>query len=221
MKKIQIKIKNWEEHQHYKDRNPPWIKLHVKILNDMSFMMLAPASKCLLMLLWVLGAENNGKINFSEEELKFRLRDSKFSRESLTPLIHSGFISVLADASNDLADASKAYSETETETETDVCASASEDYREDEEFGEFWKAYPKKIGKQAAAKAWRKIEVRPPLPKILAAILLAQSTEQWQKENGQFIPNPATWLNQGRWDDEPLGYVQIKSKPSGHMKVVL
>ena len=201
MGKIHIKIKNWSEHQHYKDRNPPWIKLHVKILNDMSFMMLAPASKCLLLLLWVLAAENNGELDFSEEEMKFRLRDNKFSRDSLTPLIHSGFISVLADASSDLAGASKSCSETETETETDACARASEEL---DEFGEFWNAYPKKIGKQAAVRAWQKIKNRPPLEKILAAITRAQSTEQWQKDNGDFIPHPSTWLNGGRWDDEPI-----------------
>lgn len=217
MPKIHIQIKNWGEHQHYKDRNPPWIKLHVKILNDMSFMMLAPASKCLLLLLWVLAAENNGEINFSEEELKFRLRDSKFSRDSLTPLIHSGFISVLADASSDLARAPKSCSETETETETDACAPASGEL---DEFGEFWKAYPKKIGKQAAVRAWQKIKIRPPLEKILDAIKRAQSTDQWQKDNGEFIPHPSTWLNGGRWDDEPLTRIQ-PSKPSGHMKVVL
>lgn len=217
MEKIHIQIKNWGEHQHYKDRNPPWIKLHVKILNDMSFMMLAPASKCLLMLLWVLAAENNGEINFSEEELKFRLRDSKFSRSSLTPLIHSGFISVLASASSELASAPKSCSETETETETDVCARASEEL---DAFGEFWKAYPKKIGKQAAVRAWQKIKNRPPLGKIIEAIKRAQDTDQWKKDNGEFIPHPSTWLNGGRWDDEPITRIQ-PSKQSGHMKVVL
>jgi hypothetical protein len=31
---------------------------------------------------------------------------------------------------------------------------------------------------------------------------LQKTSAQWQKDNGQYIPNPATWLNQGRWDDE-------------------
>ena len=37
---------------------------------------------------------------------------------------------------------------------------------------------------------------------MIAAIAEQEKSEQWQKEGGQFVPNPATWLNQGRWDDE-------------------
>jgi hypothetical protein len=70
-------------------------------------------------------------------------------------------------------------------------------------FSEFWQAYPKKIGKQAALKAWKRVKVTAELhEKILDAIRLQKTSAQWQKDNGQFIPNPATWLNQGRWDDE-------------------
>jgi hypothetical protein len=71
------------------------------------------------------------------------------------------------------------------------------------QFEEFWRAYPKKVGKEAAWKAWKKI--KPPaalLAKILTAIPEAIQSRQWRLENGRFIPNPATWLNQGRWDDE-------------------
>ena len=33
------------------------------------------------------------------------------------------------------------------------------------------------------------------------AIALAKQSHQWQKDNGDFIPLPATWLNQERWED--------------------
>lgn len=66
-------------------------------------------------------------------------------------------------------------------------------------FADFWAAYPKKIGKGAAQASWKKL--RPPLKVCLDAIESAKRTEQWKKENGQFIPNPATWLNQKRWED--------------------
>jgi len=70
-------------------------------------------------------------------------------------------------------------------------------------FDEFWAAYPKKVGKKAAWAAWNKIKPDAELHnKILTAIGRAKATEQWQRENGRFIPNPTTWLNQGRWDDE-------------------
>ena len=66
-------------------------------------------------------------------------------------------------------------------------------------FDEFWKAYPSKVGKKAAEKAWLKAKDKPDLAAILAAIEKQKSSERWQ--NG-YIPNPATWLNQGRWLDE-------------------
>ena len=37
---------------------------------------------------------------------------------------------------------------------------------------------------------------------LLYAIALQKNSQQWKKDNGQYIPNPATWLNQGRWEDE-------------------
>jgi hypothetical protein len=68
-------------------------------------------------------------------------------------------------------------------------------------FLKFWQAYPKKTGKPTALKAYQNIkEPKPTLNQILQAISDHQKTEQW--ENKQFIPNPATWLNQRRWEDE-------------------
>jgi hypothetical protein len=77
---------------------------------------------------------------------------------------------------------------------------------QDERFDTFWKAYPKKVGKGAAKKAFIKAKVSDNLlSQMLTAIETQRRTHQWQKENGQFIPNPSTWLNQSRWEDEPQG----------------
>lgn len=76
---------------------------------------------------------------------------------------------------------------------------------EPESFDLFWAAYPKKVGKGAAHTSWKKIKPgKAFLEKILDAVELAKRSEQWQCENGRYIPNPATWLNQKRWDDEPM-----------------
>lgn len=70
-------------------------------------------------------------------------------------------------------------------------------------FDEFWELYPKKVGKIDAKKAWRKIkQPQTIMPKIIAAIETQTRSSQWKKDNGQFVPNPATWLNRGSWDDE-------------------
>lgn len=70
-------------------------------------------------------------------------------------------------------------------------------------FETFYLAYPNKVGKDAARKAFDK---RKPdselLAMMLAAIAVQAKSPAWTKDAGQFIPHPATWLNQGRWQDE-------------------
>lgn len=82
-------------------------------------------------------------------------------------------------------------------------------------FDTFWKAYPKKVGKDAASKAFAK---RKPDDKLLGDILKAievqKTTEDWRKSDGQFIPHPATWLNQGRWMDEVAGMTKAIGQTS-------
>lgn len=84
--------------------------------------------------------------------------------------------------------------------------------RQDYEFELFWAKYPKKVGKKAAQKAFQNAQNRPQIDDLLEAIDRAMKSEQWRKDGGQFIPNPATWLNQGRWDDEPVQIVQAQPK---------
>lgn len=84
-------------------------------------------------------------------------------------------------------------------------------------FLEFWGLYPKKQGKGAAEKAYRKISPDRDLHMaILRAVTLQKQSDQWRKDNGQYIPNPATWLNQRRWEDE----IQSR-KPQGTGNVFL
>ena len=80
-------------------------------------------------------------------------------------------------------------------------------------FKKFWDDYPKKTGKGAAYKAYQNIKgSKPSLMEILSSLEAHKKTDQWQ--NKQFIPNPATWLNQRRWEDEiePAGSKNIPSK---------
>lgn len=73
----------------------------------------------------------------------------------------------------------------------------------DARFDEFWDAYPKKIGKGAAKKSWDKLRPSQKLfDEIMLAIAEQKESDQWNRERGQFIPNPSTWLNQERWEDK-------------------
>lgn len=69
-----------------------------------------------------------------------------------------------------------------------------------DDFKRFWQAYPRKVGKQAARKAFDRVDV--PVEQLLAALERQRADPQWRRENGRFIPHPVTWLNQGRWEDE-------------------
>jgi len=69
------------------------------------------------------------------------------------------------------------------------------------DFAAFWHAYPKKTGKAAAWKAWQK--TKPPVAQVLEALAWQTQSLQWNREDGRYRPNPATYLNEGRWQDEP------------------
>jgi uncharacterized protein YdaU (DUF1376 family) len=77
-------------------------------------------------------------------------------------------------------------------------------------FDEFWKVYPKKIGKDAAKKAFDKRKPDQAMfDTMLNAIHFQRSSDAWQRDGGQYIPNPATWLNQGRWQDEVTNFKPV------------
>lgn len=79
-----MRVKNWQQFQHYKDRNPPWIKLHRSVLNDRAFMSLSMAERGTLMMLWLLAAENDGVVPDDAEECAWRLRVSEVDLAALT-----------------------------------------------------------------------------------------------------------------------------------------
>jgi len=114
-----LQPKNWAVFQHYKDRCPPWIKLHRDILNDRVYMCLPLASKAIAPLLWLLASESkDGTFDGSLDELVFRLHITpKDYQDGVKPLIDKGFFVV---ASGVLADCYQdAIPETERETKTE------------------------------------------------------------------------------------------------------
>jgi hypothetical protein len=74
----------------------------------------------------------------------------------------------------------------------------------DGEFAQFWEAYPKKRKKLDAQKAFnqaRRSGVT--LAHMLEALDWQRSQSQWVRDDGQYIPFPASWLRAGSYDDEP------------------
>jgi hypothetical protein len=89
---------------------------------------------------------------------------------------------------------------------------------EEDGFAAFWAAYPRKEKKQAALKAWRKLNPDAALVQtLLRALERHKQTDDWQKDGGRFIPQPPAWLNGKRWEDElPAGRPAAAGAPEDY-----
>ena len=87
-------------------------------------------------------------------------------------------------------------------------------------FDQFWLVYPRKVGKGEAEKKFATLWDATQNPeelvaKMLSAVEQQKRSPQWQKDGGQYIPHPTTWLNQKRWEDEakiPTSALQTQRK---------
>lgn len=84
----------------------------------------------------------------------------------------------------------------------------------------WWQAYPRKTAKGAARKSFAKAITLTTLDVMLAALEWQRTQEQWVKDGGQFIPMPATYLNQERWEDEPIALPTGKAQTVRNLAVV-
>ena len=110
----------------------------------------------------------------------------------------------------------KSSSNTNTKSKPNTLAQKSDFERprklENGFFEQFWQSYPLKVGKLAAQKKFAKLTMSSELLEIIISQLnQAKSNPQWQKDDGQFIPHPATWLNQRRWEDETTIDMEFKT----------
>jgi len=72
-----------------------------------------------------------------------------------------------------------------------------------EGFEEFWEVYPKRRARLRALKAWEKLTMTDALlAQIISTVKKQKKTKEWTKDDGEWIPLPASWLNAGCWDDE-------------------
>ena len=113
-----LRVKNWERFQHYRDRNPPWIKLHFSLISSSDWVALEDASRVLAVACMLIASRNEGQIDGSPTGLAYLKRVAYLNSEpELKPLIECGF---LEPASKALALAqANARPETEDLTETE------------------------------------------------------------------------------------------------------
>jgi hypothetical protein len=83
-----MRIKNWTKFQHFKDRRPPWVKLYRDILDDLEWHELDPLAAKVLVMLWLIASENDGRIP-DNKTLAFRLRLTELkTKEIIIKLSH-------------------------------------------------------------------------------------------------------------------------------------
>jgi hypothetical protein len=200
-----MKVRNWEKFQHFKDRKPPWIKLYREILDDMQWHELSGDDAKVLVMIWLIASEDFGNLP-DKKTLAFRLRITVKQLEASVSKLDHWLVSeryqsdITMSQINSVAEVSD-HQETETETETET----------DIGFASFWSAYPNKKAKPAAAKAFKSAKINGHLPEVLADIESKSQSESWLKNGGQFVPMPATYLNQRRWED---GATTAQQNPS-------
>lgn len=75
-----------------------------------------------------------------------------------------------------------------------------------DKFEEFWAVYPRKVAKAKANDAWRRDELDLEADSIIKFVKDVKDREQWVKEEGRYIPHPTTFINQARYQDDPVAY---------------
>ena len=82
-------------------------------------------------------------------------------------------------------------------------------------FDAWWTLYPRKAAKPKAASAWRTAMAKPGTTPDTVTAGLRKHLHAWRGKPKEFIPYPATWLNQERWSDEPDSTVDNPDLPDG------
>jgi hypothetical protein len=121
---MRYQIVKWADYQHYKDRCPPWIKLHFSLLSSRTWVMADDASRSLMIVSMLLASHDDARDGSFDGDEEYVARVGYLKKSpNFKALVSSGFLTPLYDA---LADAStceqkiaKDTTETETETETD------------------------------------------------------------------------------------------------------
>ncbi|MBG6178618.1 hypothetical protein IWQ55_006479 [Labrenzia sp. EL_208] len=212
-----IRIKNWSDFQHFKDRNPPWIKLYKSLLDRRDIAMISDCNFRVLIGLWLLASEDKEKNGTLPEisDIAFRLRKSTGEiNKSLQELKDFLIFDKAERYHDDINAISLAHSrETETETKAETKTGALEGAEnpvsepdpepepptDDEQFDEWYADYPHKVGRGAALKAFKTVIKKTNLETLKTGLQRYVRS----KPADRSWCNPATWLNQERWTDAP------------------
>jgi len=145
-----FRVTNWDQYQHYKDRDPSWIKLYARLLDSYAFAALADNSKWHLIGIFLLASKQGNRIPGDPRWVRKKI--AARTRVDLTALLSAGFIE--EDASTPLPERGQgAIPEKESREETEKTPLSEDD------FEAFWKAYPTDplMSKKKAREQWQRL----------------------------------------------------------------
>jgi len=200
-----ITVRNWDEFQHYKDRNPPWIKLHRSILDDYDFGLLSDSSKAHLVLIWILAASSDGTIPDDPKWVGRRIAATK--PVDLKTLENKGFLIMEQSDSNLLADCYGNGSTSREEREKRKEEGESEREKFTQEFEDsFWKIWPERKDRKTALRKFLIVRRTVELDILIKGVNQYIKNVETKRANGFSSLNycgASVWLNGERWNDEP------------------
>lgn len=211
------KVRNWEHFQHYKDRNPPWVKLHFSLLTSQDWVMLDDASRVLAIACMLVASRNEGNVDCSQKGLAYLKRVAYLNSDpDVKPLIECGFLEVASDCKQMLANA-RPETETETEKIKDILSSSATTDRE------FLKAvldaYHEKLPELPAVRVWndrRRKKLRACIAERVRAGKPADTLEYWQNYFAKVAASDflcgrgsGAWRADFEWLTDPKNFARV------------
>ena len=175
-----IRIKNWSTYQHYKDRNPPWIKLHRDLMTSETWVSLDDAGRVLAIAIMLLAAATDNKI---KSDKRYIQRVAYLHAEpDFQSLVDIGFIEII-DENREVASTlqaaaipeAEAYREEEEKKDVDVTRARAA-HELSEKVGKItgWADSPNWFGDYARLHAWlaqgwsAELDILPEITRIVA-----------------------------------------------------
>jgi len=207
-----------------------WFRFYFESLNDPKVQNLSASGFRLWVNALCLAGYNGGRIrNLKDFQFGLRFRRKKLAEKAIETLVSAGLFEVNGDGwvphnwderqyksdtstervkrfrkrfSNAPETLHETFSE-QSRTEKKKISNPKKDPLAQKGFGEFWEAYPKKLAKKDAIKAWGQLKPDIALQeKILDSIAEHKYCSQWLRDSGDGIPYPASFLRGERWNDE-------------------
>jgi len=198
-----LQITNWDKWQTYrKDRGqPPWIKVHRRLMRNPEWVSLSDSERGQLICLWLLAADKEGSIPNDPDVIKNLCYMTK--APNINKFMELGFVT--PDGSQDgvkMASSGSQRDQPKAEAEAEAEKKRKEYSLYFEKF--FWNHYPNHNGKKSAFLEFKKIpeEIYKTFPEIIKAQVKSKALK---KSNGGFVPewpDPERWLKKARWEDD-------------------